>query len=58
MLSSGSNLAKTLMSKTFGQRWQGMPSDETELYYELEEADKARYEEEACAQDTAASWSK
>lgn len=32
-----------------------MPADETKLYHELEEADKARYEEEAYAQDTAAS---
>lgn len=57
MLSSRSNRAKTLMSKAFGQRWHGMPDEETELYKELEEADKERYEKEACAQDTAASLS-
>lgn len=57
VLSSRSNRAKTLMSKAFGQRWHGMPYEETELYKELEEADKERYEKEACAQDTAASLS-
>ncbi|CAM9233608.1 unnamed protein product [Laminaria digitata] len=57
VLSSRSNRAKTLMSKAFGQRWHGMPDEETELYKELEEADKERYEKEACAQDTAASLS-
>ncbi|CAM9373173.1 unnamed protein product, partial [Discosporangium mesarthrocarpum] len=52
VLSSGSNLAKALMSKIFGQRWQAMPQGENELYTALESADKLRYEEEARAQDT------
>lgn len=53
ILLSRSNLAKTQMSKAFGQRWQGMPAAETELYHELEDADTARYEQEAYARDTA-----
>lgn len=52
--SSGSSRAKTQMSEAFGRRWRVISAEEKELYDELEEADKARYEREACAQDTAA----
>ncbi|CAM9287343.1 unnamed protein product [Ascophyllum nodosum] len=55
VLSSGSNQAKTQMSKAFGRRWRGVPSEEAALYDELEDADKERYEREANAQDSAAS---
>ena len=43
------------MSKAFGRRWRGVPSEEAALYDELEDADKERYEREANAQDSAAS---
>jgi len=53
VLSSGSTLAKTQMSKAFGRRWRGVPAEEAALYVELEDADKERYEREANAQDSA-----